>query len=96
MKCDAVTLTSPLVANDGSLSPLSTELTSPVNATLGLTWQGQNGVFAGAGINWNLHMDGRDNFFSAFEDRTWDQAGWQFRLGYHPGRRRPLRRRSMT
>jgi outer membrane protein OmpA-like peptidoglycan-associated protein len=82
---DAVTLTSPLVANDGSLSPLSTELTSPVNATLGLTWQGQNGVFAGAGINWNLHMDGRDNFFSAFEDRTGDQAGWQFRLGYHPG-----------
>ena len=84
---DTVTLSAPIVANDGSLSPLTTELTSPVNATFGLTWQGQNGVFAGAGINWNLHMDGRDNFFSAFEDRTGDQAGWQFRLGYHPGAR---------
>ena len=82
---DSVTLTTPIVANDGSLSPLTTELTSPVNATFGLTWQGANGVFAGAGINWNLHMDGRDNFFSAFEDRTGDAAGWQFRLGYHPG-----------
>ena len=82
---DSVTLTSPIVAVDGTLSPLTTELTSPVNATFGLTWQGKNGVFAGAGINWNLHMDGRDNFFSAFEDRTGDAAGWQFRLGYHPG-----------
>jgi outer membrane protein OmpA-like peptidoglycan-associated protein len=82
---DAVTLSTPIVASDGSLSPLTTELTSPVNATLGLTWQGKNGVFAGAGINWNLHMDSRDTFFSAFEDRTGDAAGWQFRLGYHPG-----------
>ena len=82
---DAVTLSTPIVAADGSLSPLTTELTSPVNATLGLTWQGKNGVFAGAGINWNLRMDSRDTFFSGFDDRTGDAAGWQFRLGYHPG-----------
>ena len=82
---DAVTLSTPIVASDGSPSPLTTELTSPVNATLGLTWQGKNGVFAGAGINWNLHMDSRDTFFSGFEDRTGDAAGWQFRVGYHPG-----------
>jgi outer membrane protein OmpA-like peptidoglycan-associated protein len=82
---DAVTLTTPVVAADGSLSPLTTELTSPVNATFGLTWQGKNGVFAGAGINWNLHMDGRDSFFSGFDTPTGDAAGWQFRIGYHPG-----------
>jgi peptidoglycan-associated lipoprotein len=82
---DAVTVSTPVVAADGSLSPLTTDLTSPVDATFGLTWQGKNGVFAGAGINWNLHMDSRSHFFSGFEDRTGDAAGWQFRLGYHPG-----------
>jgi outer membrane protein OmpA-like peptidoglycan-associated protein len=82
---DAVTLSTPIVAADGTLSPLTTDLTSPVNATLGLTWQGKNGVFAGAGINWNFRMDSRDTFFSGFDDRTGDAAGWQFRLGYHPG-----------
>jgi outer membrane protein OmpA-like peptidoglycan-associated protein len=82
---DSVTLTSPVVAEDGSLSPLTSELTSPVNTTLGLTWQGKNGVFAGAGITWNFQVDSRDDFFSAFENRTGDAAGWQFRIGYHPG-----------
>ena len=82
---DSVTLTSPVVAEDGSLSPLTTTLNSPVDAVVGLTWQGKNGVFAGAGISWNLHMDSRDSFFSTFENRTGDAAGWQFRLGYHPG-----------
>src|SRR4029450_9393091 len=71
----------------GPSSPLETDLNSPVQASFGLTWQGKNGVFAGAGIAWNLHMDNRDNFFSSFEDRTGDNAGWQFRLGYHPGGR---------
>jgi outer membrane protein OmpA-like peptidoglycan-associated protein len=82
---DAVTLTTPVIASDGTSSPLVTDLTSPVQASLGLTWQGTNGVFAGAGIGWNLHMDSRDSFFSGIENRTGDAAGWQFRLGYHPG-----------
>ena len=88
---DSVTLTTALMPIDPvsplpeSVSPLVTQLTSPVNATFGLTWQGKNGVFAGAGISWNLHMDSRSHFFSDFEDRTGDAAGWQFRLGYHPG-----------
>jgi outer membrane protein OmpA-like peptidoglycan-associated protein len=86
---DTVTITaptpSPLVAEDGSLPPTTTDLTSPVNATFGLTWQGKNGVFAGAGIGWNLHMDSRSSLMSGFEDRTGDSAGWQFRIGYHPG-----------
>src|SRR3954467_5074423 len=78
-------MVTPLVAADGTAPPLVTDLNSPVNATFGLTWQGKNGGFAGAGINWNLNMDSRDNFFSSFEDRTGDSAGWQFRIGYHPG-----------
>jgi len=85
---DSVTieaLPTPLLAEDGTAPPLVTDLNSPVNATLGVTWQGKNGVFAGAGINWNLHMDSRSDFFSGFENRTGDAAGWQFRIGYHPG-----------
>jgi outer membrane protein OmpA-like peptidoglycan-associated protein len=76
---------SPLIAVDGTAPPLVTNLDSPVNATFGLTWQGSNGVFAGAGIGWNLNMKARDKYFSGFEDRTGDAAGWQFRIGYHPG-----------
>jgi len=82
---DSVTMTTPVVAIDGTSSPLETQLNSPVQASFGLTWQGKNGVFAGAGIAWNLHMDSRDTFFDSFEDRTGDNAGWQFRIGYHPG-----------
>ncbi len=82
---NTVTLTSPLIGQDGSISGLVTDLNSPVNASLGLTWQGAGGLFAGAGINWNLHMDSRDQFFSTFENRTGDSSGFQVRVGYHPG-----------
>src|SRR5262245_33331571 len=86
---DSVTITaptaSPLVAEDGSIPPVTTDLASPVNATFGLTWIGKNGVFAGAGISWNLNMNGRTNFITGIDDRTGDAAGWQFRVGYHPG-----------
>jgi outer membrane protein OmpA-like peptidoglycan-associated protein len=86
---DTLTITaptvSPLVAEDGSLPPTVTNLTSPVNATFGLTWIGKNGVFAGGGIGWNLNMDSRSSLISGIDDRTGDAAGWQFRVGYHPG-----------
>jgi outer membrane protein OmpA-like peptidoglycan-associated protein len=82
---DTLTLTTPVIGQDGSISPLVTDLTSPVNATFGLTFQARNGFFAGAGINWNLHMDARNNFFSGFDNRTGDSSGFQMRLGYHPG-----------
>ena len=81
---DTLTLSSPLVGEDGSVSPLQTNLDSPVNASLGLTWQGASGVFAGAGVNWRIKMDGRSEF-GAFEDETGDSLGFQVRVGYHPG-----------
>jgi outer membrane protein OmpA-like peptidoglycan-associated protein len=86
---DSITISSPqaspLIAADGTAPPAVTDLKSPVNATLGVTWQGKNGVFAGAGIGWNLHMSGRTDFISGIDNRTGDAAGWQFRVGYHPG-----------
>jgi len=86
---DSITISSPqsnpLIAVDGTAPPAVTTLKSPVNAVLGLTWQGKNGVFAGAGIGWNFNMSGRSDFINGFENRTGDAAGWQFRIGYHPG-----------
>ena len=64
--------------------PIDSVQDGPINASLGLTWQGRNGVFAGAGINYNLRLDGRSDA-GGFENETGDAIGFQFRLGYHPG-----------
>jgi outer membrane protein OmpA-like peptidoglycan-associated protein len=69
---------------DGSLPPLVSAKDSFGNFTLGLTWQGRRGVFAGAGVNWRFAYKGRSDFGS-FDDETGDAIGFQFRVGYHPG-----------
>jgi outer membrane protein OmpA-like peptidoglycan-associated protein len=84
---DEVTATTRLTAidpADGSISPLVSGNDSPINATLGLTWQHSNGFFLGAGVNWAIKLDGRSES-GAFEDETGDSLGLQLRLGYHPG-----------
>jgi outer membrane protein OmpA-like peptidoglycan-associated protein len=75
--------TVPVIGDDGSIPPVTSNIDSPVNASLGLTWLGANGVFAGAGFNWRINLDGRNDF--GFEDETGDSIGFQFRVGYHPG-----------
>ena len=82
---DSLTLTTPLVATDGSISPLVSSIDSPVHASVGLTWVGAGGMFVGAGLNWRINMDGRGEFANLFEDETGDSLGFQFRIGYHPG-----------
>jgi outer membrane protein OmpA-like peptidoglycan-associated protein len=81
---DSLELSSPLIGDDGSISSLTSNIDSPFNASIGLTWQGTNGVFAGAGVNWRVKMDGRSEFGS-FDDETGDSLGFQLRVGYHPG-----------
>jgi outer membrane protein OmpA-like peptidoglycan-associated protein len=68
---------------DGTVAPPVTDLDSPVNAAIGLTWIGRN-VFAGAGLVYRIKMDGRGEF-GTFEDETGDSLGFQLRVGYHPG-----------
>ena len=81
---DSVTYTGTgLIADDGSLPPSITSINSPLHGTVGLTWQAKN-WFAGTAIDWNFKVDGRSEF-GAFEDRTGDGAGFQLRIGYHPG-----------
>jgi outer membrane protein OmpA-like peptidoglycan-associated protein len=81
---DTLTISSPFAAEDGSLSPLSTTLNSPLTATIGLTWLGKSGMFAGAGLNYRVAMDGRSEA-GVYEDETGDSLGFQVRIGYHPG-----------
>jgi outer membrane protein OmpA-like peptidoglycan-associated protein len=74
-------------ASVGALSvllPTASIQESPVNGTVGLTWQGRNGVFVGAAVNWAARIDGRSDF-GGFTDETGDSLGFQFRVGYHPG-----------
>lgn len=73
-----------ILAAQSSLIAGTLQEQSRVNATAGLTWQGDNGLFAGAGVNWSTRLDGRSEFGS-FEDETGDSLGFQVRLGYHPG-----------
>jgi outer membrane protein OmpA-like peptidoglycan-associated protein len=82
---DAVALKGVTIqAIDGNQVPFLSEQKGPINASLGLTWQGRNGVFAGAGVNWNMRLNGRSEFGS-FDDETGDALGFEFRFGYHPG-----------
>ena len=81
---DSLELSRRLTATDGSIAPSLTNTDSPFNATVGLTWQSPRGIFAGAGLNYRVRMDGRSEF-GAFEDETGDSLGFQMRLGYHPG-----------
>lgn len=87
---DTITTSAPLVADDGSLSPLSNGLRNVAVASLGLTWQARSGFFAGGGINYNFLGASRDSFAAAFEgsgegSRLRDYADFQVRIGYHPG-----------
>jgi hypothetical protein len=66
---------------DGSVVPGTSAQTNLVNAAIGLTWLGNNGLFAGGGLSWNLRMKGRSEF-GAFEDETGDAIGVQVRVGY--------------
>ena len=38
--------------------------------------EGQRGLFVGGGVNWNMRLDGRDQF-GAFEKETGDAIGLQ-------------------
>ena len=72
-----------ILGTDGSVAPPLTNLDSPFNAALGLTWLGRN-MFVGAGLVYRVKMDGRSEF-GGYEDETGDSLGLQFRIGYHPG-----------
>jgi outer membrane protein OmpA-like peptidoglycan-associated protein len=87
------TITAPigLIGTDQSFVPLSTSLKNPVIWDIGLTWQASNGFYVGTAWSWNLTMDTRDQAIplgfttSPYQSTSKDNAGWQFRIGFHPG-----------
>ena len=84
---NAVTLSTPVVAFDGSASPLSTPLDALNSATIGLTWQDKKGFFVGAAANWMRPGEKRANYRTD-DQRSGDFMDYQFRVGYHPGARK--------
>ena len=84
---DTVTLTSPIIATDGSVSSLSSPLGAFNATTVGLTWQDSKGFFVGAGMTWSMPTEDRSKF-KTDADQSGDFVDYQFRVGYHPGARK--------
>jgi len=91
------TITSPanFTGFDGSVAPTSTELSSPVYAALGATWQSKSGFFIGAGASWAGTLKSRadaqcptgSTTCTGFKGHFGDLVGLQLRIGFHPGAR---------
>ena len=77
-----------LTAEDGSFLPVGfiSDVRSPIDLNLGLTWQGANGVFAGAGWTWRMTMDTRDHFLSQYTNGAGDKMDLVGARGLSPGR----------
>ena len=80
---DTVTLSEPLRGPDGSMSPLVTELRSPLDITVGAQWNGPNGFFAGAGLTFAAVHDNRSA--AGQSSAGGDKLDFLLRIGYHPG-----------
>ena len=81
-------------AIDGSIAPMTTRLSNPIYAALGLTWQAKSGFFLGAGVNWSGSVGAREDAIcagsacAAFGNNSGDSIGIQARIGFHPGVRK--------
>lgn len=80
----AVTLSAPILGDDGTRAPASSTLRSLGAATVGINWQHRNGFFLGAGATWAVPREDRANF-QTDKDNFGDFVDFQFRIGYHPG-----------
>ena len=78
---DDVTVETPFAAEDGTLSPLLSPIRSPLDATIGVIWQGDSGFFAGAGVNIALNRDSKNGQ----DSNNANPFGVLARFGYHPG-----------
>ena len=76
-----------MLAPDGSFLPIGfvSDVNSPVDLNLGLTWQGKKGVFAGLGWTYRFTVDSRDTYLSSMTNGAGDRMDIVGRIGYHPG-----------
>jgi outer membrane protein OmpA-like peptidoglycan-associated protein len=87
---DTITAPANLTGTDGSIVPVSTNISSPTIASLGVTWFAPRGFFIGAAGSWNIGMSGRSDAPGSFEDTSKDDKGLQVRIGWRPGSSRPV------
>jgi outer membrane protein OmpA-like peptidoglycan-associated protein len=66
-------------------APVTSATENLTRATLGLTFQAKNGLFASAGVSWNVPTRARSSAFTDEPDVIGDYYDMQFRIGYHPG-----------
>jgi hypothetical protein len=76
-----------MLATDGSFLPVGfvSDVKNPFNFNLGLTWQGQNGFFAGLGWTYRFTVDKRDEYLSQYTNGAGDRMDIVGRIGFHPG-----------
>ena len=79
---DEITLRSPLMAHDRSMSGLSLPATSPIDLVAGIQAQGR-GVAFGAGVTWTMPHASRS--VTGQTPSQNDRLGVILRLTYHPG-----------
>ena len=88
-----LTVSTPILAADGSSAPTTSNVQSVTAATLGVTWQLKSGFFLGAGLTWNVPTRDRNDFNTDTNKGglcfgscpIGDFVDYQFRIGYHPG-----------
>ena len=80
---EGLSVTRSLVATDGSVARMLSDLRNPLDLTLGLQWNAPSGWQVGAGVSASMlhsHSQGRDGSPSWY-----DRLGLLVRIGYHPG-----------
>ncbi len=80
---DSLSVTRSLIAPDGSVARMLSDLRSPIDATLGLQWNAPGGMYVGAGLSFSvLHSESQ----AAGESPTAsERLGLLVRIGFHPG-----------
>ena len=79
---DDLVLTTPFIGVDGTQSSLSSAISAPMDATVGLMWQSRSGTFIGVGLSYAANQD------RGILGTIGNVLGLQVRIGHHPGVRR--------
>ena len=79
---DNVTLTTALTGVDGTVSPLISAISAPIDFMWGVQWQTRGGTFVGAGISYAVNQE------QGSLGTGGNILGFQVRIGHHPGVRR--------
>ena len=83
---DTTSLDGTLVAEDGTISPIVTEVDRTTSFTTGVTWFANNGFFVGGELRWDSPTRERVN---ASEDSNGDFVDYHVRIGWSPRRTPP-------